>query len=48
MEDSRYFFFLTNGAGAMNSYYRELLYPQTGITALTLTVMKGLEVKKDR
>ena len=47
MEHSRYFFFLANGAGAMNSYYRELLSPQTGIAALTLTVMKGLEVKKD-
>ena len=47
MEHSRYFFFLANGAGAMNSYYRELLSPQTGIAAQTLTVMRGLEVKKD-
>ena len=47
MEHSLYFFFLANGAGAMNSYYRELLSPQTGIAALTLTVMKGLVVKKD-
>ena len=47
MEHSRYFFFLANGAGAMNSYYRELLSPQTGIAAQTLTVTKGLEVKKD-
>ena len=47
MEHSRYFFFLANGAGAMNSYYRELLSPQTGIAAQTLTVMKNLEVKKD-
>ena len=46
MEHSRYFFFLANGAGAMNSYYRELLSPQTGIAAQTLTVTKGLEVKK--
>ena len=46
MEHSRYFFFLANGAGAMNSCYRELLSPQTGIAARTLTVMKGLEVKK--
>ena len=30
----------------MNSYYRELLSPQTGIAAQTLTVTKGLEVKK--
>ena len=29
MEHSRYFFFLANGAGAMNSYYRELLSLQT-------------------
>ena len=43
---SRYFFFLANGAGAMNSYCRELLSPQTGIAALTLTVMKGFEAKK--
>ena len=46
MEHSRYFFFLANGAGAMNRYYRELLSPQTGIAALTLTVMKGFEAKK--
>ena len=46
MEHSRYFFFLANGAGAMNSYCRELLSPQTGIAALTLTVMKGFEAKK--
>ena len=39
-------FFLANGASAMNSYCRELLSPQTGITALTLTVMKGFEAKK--
>ena len=31
----------------MNSYCRELLSPQTGIAALTLTVMKGFEAKKD-
>ena len=30
----------------MNSYCRELLSPQTGIAALTLTVMKGFEAKK--
>ena len=30
----------------MNSYCRELLSPQTGIAALTLPVMKGLEAKK--
>ena len=46
MEHSRYFFFLANGAGAMNRYYRELLSPQTGIAALTLTVMKGFKAKK--
>ena len=46
MEHSQYFFFLANGAGAMNSYCRELLSPQTGIAALTLTVMKGFEAKK--
>ena len=46
MEHSRYFFFLANGAGAMNRYYRELLSPQTGIAALTLTVIKGFEAKK--
>ena len=46
MEHSRYFFFLANGAGAMNRYYRELLSLQTGIAALTLTVMKGFEAKK--
>ena len=40
-------FFLANGAGAMNSYCRELLSPQTGIAALTLTVMKGFKAKKD-
>ena len=39
-------FFLANGAGAMNSYCRELLSLQTGIAALTLTVMKGFEAKK--
>ena len=48
MEHSRYFFFLANGAGAMNRYDRELLSPQTGIAALTLTVMKGFEAKRDR
>ena len=41
-------FFLANGAGAMNRYCRELLSPQTGIAALTLTVMKGFEAKKGR
>ena len=46
MEHSRYFFFLANGAGAMNRYYRELLSPQTSIAALALTVMKGFEAKK--
>ena len=46
MEHSRYFFFLANGAGAMNSYCRELLSPQTGIATLTLTAMKGFEAKK--
>ena len=46
MEHSRYFFFFANGAGAMNSYCTELLSPQTGIAALTLTVMKGFEAKK--
>ena len=46
MEHSRYFFFLANGAGAINSYCRELLSPQTGIAALTLTVMKDFEAKK--
>ena len=30
----------------MNSYCRELLSPETGIAALTLTVMKGFEAKK--
>ena len=40
MEHSRYFFFLANGAGAMNRYYRELLSPQTGIAALTLDQKK--------
>ena len=48
MEHSRYFFFLANGAGAMNRCYRELLSPQTGIAALTLTVMKGFKAKKGR
>ena len=47
MEHSRYFFFLANGAGAMNSYCRESLSPQTGIAALTLTVMQGFEAKKE-
>ena len=46
MEHSRYFFFLANGAGAMKRYYRELLSPQTGIAALTLTVIKGFEAKE--
>ena len=32
----------------MNSYCKELLSPQTGIAALTLTVMKGFEAKKDK
>ena len=45
MEHSQYFFLLANGAGAMNSYCRELLSPQTGMAALTLTVMKGFEAK---
>ena len=30
----------------MNSFCRELLSPQTGIAALTLTVMKGFKAKK--
>ena len=32
----------------MNSYCRELLSPQTGIAAPTLTVMKGFEAKKEQ
>ena len=48
MEHARYFFFLANGAGAMNSYCRELLSPQIGIAAPTLTVMKGFEAKNER
>ena len=47
MEHLRCFFFLANGAGAMNSNCRELLFPQTGIAALTLTVMKGFEARKE-
>ena len=47
MEHSRYFFFLANGSGAMNSCCRELLSPQTVIAALTLTVMQGFKAKKD-
>ena len=40
------FFFLAHRSGAMNSCCRELLSPQTGIAALTLTVMQSFIAKK--